>query len=92
MVFSSLLFLFLFFAVTMAVYCLSDSLSKKNIVLLAASLIFYAWGGPRYLLLLLLMSGISWISALFIYENRQNVVMKKVFLAAGVGLQLLLLG
>ncbi len=92
MVFSSLLFLFLFFAVTMAVYCLSDTLSKKNIVLLAASLIFYAWGGPRYLLLLLLMSGISWISALFIYENRQNVVMKKVFLAAGVGLQLLLLG
>ena len=92
MVFSSLLFLFLFFAVTMALYCLSDTLDKKNRVLLVASLIFYAWGGPRYLLLLLLMSGISWLSALLIYQNRGNAIMEKAWLTGGVGLQLLLLG
>ena len=76
----------------MAVYCMLDTLDKKNIVLLVSSLIFYAWGGPRYLLLLLLMSGISWMSALLIYQSRQNDVMKKAWLVAGVGLQLLLLG
>ena len=48
LVFSSLLFLFLFFAVTMLVYCMMNTLDKKNIVLLVASLIFYGWGGPRY--------------------------------------------
>lgn len=91
MVFSSLLFLFLFFSITMAVYCLMPSLNKKNIVLLVASLIFYAWGGPRYLVLLLVMCLISWVSALFIYDNQDNPVVKKVFLIAGVGLQLGLL-
>lgn len=92
LVFSSLLFIFFFFAITMIVYRFSDSLEKKNMVLLAASLIFYAWGGPRFLILLLLMSLISWKSALLIEEYRDNPVMKKVWMIAGTGLQLGLLG
>ncbi|GFI36041.1 peptidoglycan O-acetyltransferase [Lachnospiraceae bacterium] len=92
LVFSSLLFVFLFFAATMLVYCLCGSLDKKNMVLLVSSLIFYAWGGPRYLVLLLLMSLISWGSAILIYQYRDDRRMKRVWLIAGVGLQLGLLG
>lgn len=68
-----------------------DSLNKKNIVLLAASLIFYAWGGPKYLVILLLMCVISWLSAILIDDNRDDPLRKKIFLIAGIGLQLGLL-
>lgn len=76
----------------MMIYCLCGSLHKKNIVLLVSSLIFYAWGGPRYLILLLIMSFISWASALFIYQYRKDRRMKKLCLIIGIGLQLGLLG
>ncbi len=91
MVFSSLLFVFLFFAVTMMIYCFMDSLDKKNIVLLVSSLVFYAWGGPRYLVLLLLMCLISWLAAILIEDNREDPIRKKVCLAVGIALQLGLL-
>lgn len=51
MVFSSEIFLFIFLPITIAAYFLSGRF--KNIVLLAASLIFYAWGEPVYILLML---------------------------------------
>ena len=92
MVFSSLLFIFLFFAITMFVYCYVGTIEKKNVVLLVSSLIFYAWGGPKYLLLLLLMAFISWISALEIYRFRKNILLKRLSLILGVGIQLALLG
>lgn len=91
MVFSSLLFVFLFFAVTMMIYCIMDSLNKKNIVLLVASLIFYAWGGPKYLVILLLMCLISWLSAILIDDNRDDPRKRRVFLIVGISLQLGLL-
>ena len=60
MVFSSLLFIFIFLPATLLLYLLSvrktpDSVTLPNLVLFAASLVFYAWGGVRYLLLLLLV-------------------------------------
>ena len=92
MVFSSLLFIYLFFAVTMFVYCYVGTIQKKNMVLLVASLIFYAWGGPKYLILLLFMALISWFSALQIHHFRGNLFLKRLCLVLGIGLQLALLG
>ena len=92
MVFSSLLFVFLFFAITMFVYCYVSTIEKKNVVLLVSSLIFYAWGGPKYLLLLLLMAFISWFSALQIHRFRESLLLKRLCLILGVGLSLALLG
>jgi len=92
LVFSSLLFIFLFFAITMFVYCYVGTLEKKNVVLLASSLVFYAWGGPQYLILLLVMALISWFSALQIHNFRSNGFLKRLCLILGVGLQLALLG
>ncbi|MCR4965007.1 MAG: MBOAT family protein [Bacteroidales bacterium] len=52
MVFSSTLFLFVFLAVFLVIYHLTPS-KGKNIVLLIASLAFYAWGAPKFLFILL---------------------------------------
>lgn len=59
MVFSSILFVFLFLALQMSIYFFLDE-KKRNVELLIFSLIFYAWGGPAYLLLLTGETAISW--------------------------------
>ncbi len=56
MVFSSLIFLYLFLPVCLLCYGLSSllkSMVPRNLVLIAFSLVFYAWGEPVYILLLL---------------------------------------
>lgn len=54
MVFSSIIFLFYFFPITLILYFIcSFSRTLQNIVLLVASLAFYAWGEPKNVLLLL---------------------------------------
>ena len=53
MLFSSLTFIFLFLPVVLAVYYLAP-LKIRNLLLLLASLIFYAWGEPVYVVLMIL--------------------------------------
>ena len=52
MLFSSLIFLYVFFPACLLLYFLCRDLRAKNVVLLIASLLFYAWGEPVYLLLM----------------------------------------
>ncbi|MBP0988520.1 MAG: MBOAT family protein, partial [Oscillospiraceae bacterium] len=54
MVFSSLYFLYLFLPVCLLCYGLSPSLKIKNFTLTVFSLLFYAWGEPTYIILLLI--------------------------------------
>lgn len=53
MIFSSLIFLFVYLAVTLAIYYVAP-IRWRNLVLFAVSLAFYGWGEPRYILLMLL--------------------------------------
>ncbi len=53
MVFSSLVFISILLPVTLLFHWLLPSVRAKNIVLLIASLVFYAYGEPVYILLLL---------------------------------------
>lgn len=53
MLFSSITFLFVFLPVTLAVYYLAAP-QMRNLVMLAASLFFYAWGEPVYIILMML--------------------------------------
>lgn len=78
MVFSSLIFLFGFLAIHLAVYAMIAQ-RFRNIVLLVSSLIFYAWGGPQYLVLLVGDTFASWIFALFI-ERSSTRGRKRFFL------------
>ena len=54
MVFSSLTFLFLFFPLVMLLYYLLPWRGYRNVLLLVFSLVFYAWGEPVYIVLMLL--------------------------------------
>lgn len=77
MVFSSLLFVYLFLPLCMLVYTLMDGLNRKNTVLIIFSLIFYSWGGPKYLLLLLAMVLINWIAGLLMSGGNKHPVRRK---------------
>jgi alginate O-acetyltransferase complex protein AlgI len=52
MLFPSITFLFYFLPLLVIVYCAVPGVAAKNIVLVAASLLFYAWGEPVFVLLL----------------------------------------
>ena len=56
MVFSSLSFLFLFFPLTFILYIAVPNWTYRNILLIITSLIFYAWGEPVYVILMLFSS------------------------------------
>lgn len=59
MLFSSTIFIFLFLPLTFILYYnpIFKGRGLKNIVLFLASLFFYAWGEPVYILLLLISYG-----------------------------------
>lgn len=63
MVFSSIPFLFFFLPLCLGLYYLVP-FSMKNGVLLIFSLLFYAWGEPVYILLMLAAAAVSFIGAL----------------------------
>ena len=66
MVFSSLFFLYVFLPLNLLFYHLMPSMRAKNTVMMIFSLIFYAWGEPVYVFLLLAMAFADWILALYI--------------------------
>ncbi len=64
MVFSELTFLYAFLPLNLLIYFLAKDIRTKNTVLLVFSLLFYAWGEPVYLLLLVGMALVNWYIAL----------------------------
>ena len=64
MVFSSLIFLYAFFPLSLLGCALCRTKGQRNTVLLIFSLVFYAWGEPVYVLLLMFMALTSWFCAL----------------------------
>ena len=54
MVFSSLTFLFVFLPIVLLIYYISPR-PLKNFVILLFSLIFYAWGEPKFIFLIILV-------------------------------------
>ena len=80
MVFSSLVFLFVFLAIHLFVYHIVDE-KYHNLVLLVSSLIFYSWGGPRYLVLLMGNTLASWGFALLI-KRSDSPGQRKLWLVA----------
>ena len=68
MLFSSMTFLFVFMPLVMAIYFLSKK-EIRNYVLLVASIIFYAWGEPRYLAIMILTILLNYVGALLLDKN-----------------------
>ncbi len=66
MLFADILFLFVFLPICVASYFLVKDIKSKNIVLLVFSLIFYAWGEPVRILLLVLSAALNYSLAIMI--------------------------
>ncbi len=64
MVFSSLTFLFLFLPLVMGLYYALPWRRYRNLLLLAFSLVFYSWGEPMYIVLMLLSAFAAWLGGL----------------------------
>ena len=71
MVFSSPIFLFLFLPITLGVYFLLPRRSR-NIWLLGTSLVFYGWGEPKFILVMLASIIINFLLALWIDDVRNR--------------------
>lgn len=91
MLFSSITFLFIFLPLTLLLYYLVPA-RMKNYVMLAASLIFYAWGEPVYIILMILSIILNYFCGQDIYEKRDNARAMKMSLMFGVVMNLLILG
>ncbi|MCT8136713.1 MBOAT family protein [Anaerobacillus sp. CMMVII] len=71
MVFSSLTFLFFFLPLALLIYYMSPG-KGKNLVLLLVSLIFYAWGEPVYIVLMIFSACSDYLHGLLIVRYRLN--------------------
>ena len=84
MVFSQLSFLYFFFPLVIVLYFLIRSRPWRNAVLLVCSLLFYSWGEPRYVLVMVAASLAAWLAGLLIEHFRARPGRKKLVLAACV--------
>jgi len=94
MVFSSLTFLFAFLPLVLICYFIIPNLTYRNLVLLVFSLAFYAWGEPKYIILMLISIVGNYVLALFIdfYNKKGKQKLKLLFFLLDVLLNLGFLG
>lgn len=89
MLFSSLIFLYLFLPVTLLGYYLINK-NYRNYWLLGTSLVFFAWGGVSFTIILIASIVFNYIFGLLISKNIDNKNAKR-WLSAGVTVNVLLL-
>ena len=87
MIFSSLIFLWIFLPTTLGFYFLSKE-KYRNALLLIASLFFYAWGEPVYVFIMILSILLNYVCGLFVAKDKT----RKPALLLGVLINLGLLG
>ncbi len=93
MVFSSAVFLFAFFPLYILVVSLVRNVKVCNIILMVMSLIFYAWGEPLYILLMLFSMLVNYLVALPAEScGNVNSVKRHTLLALDVIFNLTMLG
>ena len=93
MVFSSLLFLFYFLSAVLLLYFLVPK-KLKNALLLAASLFFYAWGEPVYVVVMIAVIAADYLFGLLIQRRKDagNLRAARTVLVAGIVFNLAILG
>ncbi len=91
LLFSSLTFFLIFLPLVFLLYRVLP-FKGQNALLLIASLLFYAWGEPKYIFLMLISITINYISGLVIARCEKRSANAKIALAVSVIINLLLLG
>ena len=88
MVFSSLIFLFAYLAVTLVLYYVVP-FKARNAVLFAVSLVFYGWGEPKYIVVMLFSILVAYIFGFFVGKYRESAPKKaRTYLIVSVILNL----
>ena len=90
MVFSSLFFLYIFLPANIILYFLARTNRVRNWIMVAFSLVFYAWGEPVWIFLLLFTAFLNWLLALTM-EKHLGTPRAKYALVAAVAVDLWLL-
>ena len=73
MVFSSLVFIYIFLTFTFILYFFAaKSIRQKNAVLLVMSLFFYAWGEPKWIILMLISTAVEYFGAIMVDQYKEE--------------------
>ena len=83
MVFSSLTFLCLFLPIVLLLHTLIRNQTARNAILLVASLVFYAWGEPVWILAMIVSTAVNYVCARWIARTEQTGK-RKIALALGI--------
>ena len=89
MIFSDLFFLYAFLPACMLLYFISKNIHWKNAVLIVFSLLFYAWGEPLWIILLIASVIVNYFCGLLIDKFRDTPYSKAgviISLAVSLGL------
>lgn len=89
MVFSTITFLFYFLPIVLGIYYIVPQ-KWKNTILLIASLVFYFYGEPKYIILMILSIIITYIFGILIEKNR-NTTKAKIYLIVSISISVGLL-
>lgn len=90
MVFSSIVFLYIFLPIMLLIYFIVPK-KLKNLIMIIASFIFFAWGEIRYIPIMLLLAIMDFICGNKINKYWENKNKKRIYLWVDVGINLLIL-
>ena len=88
MLFSSLTFLYFFLPIVLILYFVINNRTWRNSVLLVSSLVFYSWGEPKYVFLMLASTLVAWLCGLGIDRFKEKRRISRAFLIASLVLLL----
>ncbi len=91
MLFSSNVFLYFYLPIVLVLYYLSPR-RLRNLTLFLVSLVFYGWGEPVYVLLMVATIVLNYVFGVWVWKRKEQEKSAKVVLAAGVAANLLILG
>ena len=77
MLFTTPVFLFIFLPITLIIYFISKD-KYKNVILFIASMVFYSWGGLKYLILVTILIIVNYVSGLLIEKYKDKKKKKKI--------------
>lgn len=94
MLFSSVTFIIGFLPIVLGIYyiLLRKTKKTKNIFLLLTSLLFYAWGEPYFVFIMILSIFANWCLGLLIDKYKENKLKSKIILVVMFIFNLLILG
>ncbi|MDE6579145.1 MAG: MBOAT family protein, partial [Ruminiclostridium sp.] len=88
MVFSSLTFMFIFLPVVLLIYYIAPK-QFKNLFILISGLVFYAWGEPVYVVIMIVSTLIDYTAGLLIdkfnYKKKVRLICLLVSLVMNLG-------